>query len=198
MERDFLSCRNWTFRFKRQTLEYIAPIAEHVPARDNLEQFLSFFTTVERHMAEHDHGARRLLETCSAFHAAIVKSPGFCEAFKGVELEAPATVGGEFSSHFGAFSAREDFAGILAEYLVNNIQDLPDHYSTSRLWNHFRDRFVPVIAAPELAPYQRETDASGGGLLRAVDKLSDALKSARSELSLEFDVPFVAEVTSAR
>jgi len=198
MELSFMAQRNWTFRFKRQTLEYIAPIAEHVPARDNLEQFLSFFAGVKSLVGEHDHGAQRLLETCCAFHMAIVKSPGFRRVFESVEVEVPTTLGSEFSSHFGAYSAREDFAGILAEYLVNNIANLPDHYSTSRLWNTFRDRFSPVIAMPELAPYRQATEAAGRGLFGIVDRLTGELKQTRSELSLKLDVPFVAEVTSAR
>ena len=198
MELSFMARCNWTFRFKRQTLEYIAPIAEHVPASDNLEQFLSFFPGLKRLIKEHDRGAERLLETCSAFHTAIVKSPGFCRVFDSVEADAPTTLGTEFSSHFGAYSAREDFAGILAEYLVNNISNLPDHYSTSRLWNTFCDRFIPVVAMPELAPCRQATESAGQDLFDIVARLTRELKQTRSELSLEFDVPFVAEITSAR
>ena len=198
MEWGFMAQRNWTFRFKRQTLEYIAPIAEHVPARDNLEQFLSFFAGVKGLIGEHDRGAERLLEACCAFHTAIVKSPNFRRVFESVEVEAPTTLGSEFSSHFGAYSAREDFAGILAEYLINNITDLPDHYSTSKLWNTFRNRFIPVVDVPELAAYHQATEASGRDLIAVVNRLTSELKQTRSELSLEFDAPFVAEVTSAR
>lgn len=198
MESSFMAQRNWTFRFKRQTLEYIAPIAEHVSARDNLEQFLSFFAGVKALVAEHDRGVQHLLETCSDFHAAIVKSPSFWRVFDSVEVEAPTALGSEFSDHFGAYSAREDFAGILAEYLVNNIENLPDHYSTSRLWNTFRDRFRHVVDMPELVPYRQATEAAGRDLLGVVNRLTRKLKQVRSELSLEFDAPFVAEITSAR
>jgi hypothetical protein len=118
--------------------------------------------------------------------------------FDSVEADAPTTLGTEFSSHFGAYSAREDFAGILAEYLVNNISNLPDHYSTSRLWNTFCDRFIPVVAMPELAPCRQATESAGQDLFDIVARLTRELKQTRSELSLEFDVPFVAEITSAR
>jgi hypothetical protein len=198
MEWRFMAQRNWTFRFNRHTLEYIAPIAEHVPARDNLEQFLSFFAGVKSLVGEHDHEVGRLLVTCSAFHTAIVKSPNFRRTFESVEVEAPTTLGSEFSSHFGAYGATEDFAGILAEYLVNNVANLPSHYSTSRLWNTFRDRFIPLVDVPELAAYHQATEASGRDLIVAVDRLTSELKQTRSELSLEFDAPFVAEITSAR
>ena len=47
-ERGFLVRRNWTFRFRSRTLEYLCPFAEHLPgaARENLEQFVSFFPEV--------------------------------------------------------------------------------------------------------------------------------------------------------
>jgi hypothetical protein len=199
-EQGFLTRGNWTYRFHRRTLEYIAPLAEHLPSagRENLEQFLFFFPAVGHLIEQHNHGVERLLETCSAFHASIINSSDFREVFALVQVEAPAALGGDFSSHFGAYSAEADFMGILAEYLVNNIEELPSHYSTARLWNQFRDRFVHVAAAPELAPYRHDTEASGQELLRSVDELNSALKATRSELSLDFDLPYVAETASVR
>ena len=196
-ERSFVVRHDWTFRFHRQTLEYMAPIAEHVAARDNLEQFLSFFPAIEGLVGEHDRAVKRLLETCVALHAAISKSRLFQEAFQAVEAETPAVLGVEFSSFFGGYPTREDLGGFLAEYLVNNIQDLPDYYTTARLWNQFRGRFVPVLAVPEVAAHRLEAENCGGQLLKTTERLTGAFKAKRSELSLAKDVPFIAETTSA-
>ena len=92
----------------------------------------------------------------------------------------------------------EDFAGIIAEYLVNNFEDLPNYYATSRLWNRYRTRFAEAIATTELEPFRLNAETAGRELLEAVDKLSNFLKSNRSKLSLEFDVPFATETASAR
>ena len=88
--------------------------------------------------------------------------------------------------------------GILAEDLVNNVETLPIQYTTAKLWNHYRDRFLQVISTPELASFAERTAQFGQTMLEAVDDLSSSLKSTRSELSLEFDVPYVAELNSVR
>lgn len=198
-ERGHLLRRNWTFRFYKQALEYMACILEHMPATTsaNLEQFASFFPEVNDLLVEHDRRLGALNAACVSFHEAIIHDPRFREVFADVETQAAAEFGVEFSSHFGAFSNREDFAGILAEHLVNNVGDLPNYYATARLWNKFRDRFAPVMASPELEACREETEICGRDLLEAGDRLTDMLKTVRADLSLEFDVPFATETASA-
>ena len=199
-ERTLLVDRKWTFRFYNRSLEYIATLGEHMPlsARENLEQFLSFYPAVEGLLAAHDRGVGRLLEACTTFHDAIIRDPRFQEVFESVAAEAPAALGADFSSHFGALSGMADFAGIIAEYLVNNFGDLPSYYATSRLWNRYRDRFAEAIASAEMEPFRLNTQAAGRELVETIDRLVDNLKLIRSELSLKFDVPLAPEITSAR
>lgn len=199
-ERGFLVRRNWTFRFRDATLEYLGPLAAHLPtaARENLEQFVSFFPEASARITDHDGAERQLEQNCRTYFEAILNHPHFRAVFESVGTEAPQALGREFSSHFGAYSSDTDFMGILAEYLVNNVETLPSHYSTAELWNHYRDRFLPVVLTPELAPFRETTTQAGQALLKAVEDLTSSLKSIRSELSLEFDVPYVAELNSVR
>jgi hypothetical protein len=199
-ERDFLARRNWTFRFHNRALEYIGPFAEHLPAqaRENLEQFLSFFSEVGDLIGEHDRRERRLRQDCDAYFEAILESPQFRQVFQSVAGEAPRTLGRDFSSYFGAYSSEADFVGSLAEHLVNNVMTLPNHYSAADLWNHYGDRFREVVSTSELAAFAEATTQSGQALLDAVNDLTASFKSTRSALSLEFDVPYVAELTSVR
>jgi hypothetical protein len=198
-QRGYLLRRNWTFRFYNRRLEYIATLGDHMPmsARENLEQFASFFPEVSDFLEAHDRKVGDLTAACATFHEAILRDPRFQEVFDGIERDAPAEFGAEFSSNFGALSDRADFAGALAEYLVDNFADLPGYYATSRLWNRFRDRFVPVMASPEIESRRLETEETGRDLLEASEKLIGLLKAKRSELSLEFDVPYATETTSA-
>jgi len=195
-ERDFLERKNWTYRFKRRRLEYIGRMAEHLPfrANENLDQFLSFYPETGQLVAEHDNAVGRLFEVCAAFHTAIVGSPSFCRIFDEVEAE----LGAELRNNFGAYSERADFQGILGEYLVNNVVELPDTYATSRLWNHYRGQFARALSAPELAGPKQATEAAGQVLLEVVGKLDALLRATMLQLSLEHDVPLVAEVVSGR
>jgi hypothetical protein len=198
-ERSYLARHNWTYRFYKRTLDCVESLGEHMPigARENLEQFASFFPEVNDLLEAHDRKVSELSAVCAAFHDAIMGDPGFQEVFAGIETEAPAVLGAEFSSHFGAFSDRADFAGVLAELLVNNVGRLPGYYATARLWNRFGDRFAPVMASPDIESRRLETEKTGQELLEASDKLITIFKARRSELSQEFDVPYATEIASA-
>jgi hypothetical protein len=198
-ERSFLERRDWTYRFHLDALEYLAPLAEHLPgsARENLEQLLSFFPDIGVLIGDHDRQTARLARACVELHAAILASPRFEAVFDSVEAEAPATLGGELGSHFGGLSTREQFRGLLADYLVNNIRENPGFYSTARLWKRFHERFFAVLDEPGLASHRQTADERGQALLEAVIRLTGALKETRSDLSLKFDVPIAVQITSA-
>jgi hypothetical protein len=199
-ERSFLTRRNWTFRFHTRTLEYLGPLVEYLPAgaRENLEQFVSFFPKVGEKISEHDICEHQLEESCRAYFAAILDNGDFRKTFESIASEAPQALGREFSSHFGAYSSDADFMGILAEYLINNVETLPSYYSTAELWNRYRDRFPPLVSEPALASFREATEREGRAVLQAVDGLTSLLKETRSALSLRFDVPYVAELNSVR
>lgn len=52
-----------------------------------------------------------------------------------------------FREHFGAYSSQANFKGILAEYIVNNVETLPSCYSTAELRGRYRERFSAVVSA---------------------------------------------------
>jgi len=199
-ERSFLTRRNWTFRFRTLALEYLGPLAEHLPAeaRENLEQFVSFFPGVKARISEHDICESQLEQDCRAYLTGILESGTFHEIFESVASESPRVLGREFSSFFGAYSSPADFKGILAEYLINNVECLPNYYSTAELWNRYRDRFLPVVTGPELDNLRAAVERTGGSMFEAVDQLTILLKETRSGLSLRFDVAYVAELNNVR
>jgi hypothetical protein len=200
MEKGFLVRRNWTFRQYSRTLEYIAPVGKHVPAGaiENLEQFVSFFPEVDILINRHDESVQRLQGRCVAYAEAIVENAHFLTAFRRVEAESPQVLRREFKAHFGAYSSEEAFRRILAEYLVNNVGTLDEFFSTAALWNHYREDFMSAVSSPELTPLRDATDQAGRDLIQAGDASIASMKRIRSELSLAFDVPFVAELSSVR
>ena len=199
-ERGFLAEYNWTFRFHTLTLEYLGPLAEHLPAeaRENLEQFVSFFPQVEAKISDHDTCERQLELDCRAYFTGILESGIFQQVFESVAAESPRVLGREFSSFLGAYSSPADFKGILAEYLISNVERLPSYYSAAELWNRYRDRFLPVVDAPDLGNLQVAVERAGHSMLGAVDELTSLLKETRSKLSLRFDVAYVAELKDVR
>jgi hypothetical protein len=141
-ERSFLSRNNWTFRFHPPSLEFVGSLQDHLPgsARDNLEQFVSFFPEVGSLIDDHDARVEHLFRECQSFHAALVNSPSLLQVYRSIASEATSTLGSDISNHFGAYKKESDFVAILAQELVNNIVELPSHYANALLWNHYRDR----------------------------------------------------------
>ncbi len=84
------------------------------------------------------------------------------------------------------------------KYIVNNLGSLPHYYATAQLWNHFRDAFVSAVDIPELVPLRAATELAGRRLKAASEDLIAAMKTIRSELSLRFDLPVVAELSTSR
>jgi hypothetical protein len=199
-EKGFLRQRNWTFRHHNRTLEYIAPIAKYVPAAavENLEQFVSFFPDAGALINRHDVCVERLRECCAAYADAIIRNADFLAAFRLAERESPKVLKRDFSANFGAYSSEEDFKKILSEHLVNNIDSLFSYYATAALWKHYGKDFARAVAGRKLSPFREAADDAGRDLIKAGDELTAEMKRVRSDLSLAFDVPVVAELTSVR
>lgn len=185
-------------RFNTGKPEYLASVADLIPAggRQNLQQLLHFFPQLEDGIKKHDDAELRLAEGCRVYMNAIVESPDFNSAFEEVASETP-----DFSRFFGAYSDPMDRKRILAEYLVNNLLtvELPSYYSTAPVWNRHQARFRQAIfSVAALDQLYQENRNLGGEMLRAVEELITRFETIRFDLSLELDVPIVAELSGVR
>jgi hypothetical protein len=199
-ERAFLTRGNWTFRWSSMDLEYLCPVAMLVPAaaRENLDQLVTFFPEIGNAIEGHNAHEGRLAEDCRSLYEAILASTVFRGIFDSVRLDSEHSTGRDFKEHFGAYSLDSDFRGLLAEYLVNNVEKLPSYYSTAGLWHHYHNRFSAVLETPEVTPQRDALTASGRSMGEAVERLDSTLRRIRARLSLNFDVPYVAELSSVR
>lgn len=126
------------------------------------------------------------------------RNADFLAAFRLAERESPRVLKHDFSANFGSYSSEEDFKKILSEHLVNNIDSLFSYYSTAALWKHYGQNFARAVGNRKLGPLREAVEHAGRDLIEAGDEVTASLKKIRNELSLAFDVPFVAELTSVR
>ena len=200
---------NWTWHFRLGVLEGIRPVAQYISheTRDNLDQFLNFHGEIKADINKHDKEVEALTNACHRLHAALVNRsplPGLYEELttlaslrsawshsrlRSIPLE-NASAERLLSEFFGGFQ-KSDHVSILAEYIVNNIGDLPDHYTTAPFWNRYREKLVQVLQAPEVRNEYRQTQTVGAKLRQTSTKLSQHLQQIRLELSIEYDVPYV-------
>jgi hypothetical protein len=196
MEANLLRRRNWSWRFRPEGLRSFIPVRQHLVAEawDNYDQFLSFHPDLKPLVDKHDSGVQALLERCSAYERALVTSEALRNQYRRMAAECPSTLSEDIARQFGPYSSEEDFIALLAEYIVNNVCELPPHYHTSRLWNHYREDLIGLRELPELRRHYEAVEAAGDDLKNAVALLGATLRDTRSSLSVTHDVPIVAEV----
>ena len=91
---------------------------------------------------------------------------------------------------FGGYPAGDHIA-LLAQCVINNTGNLPDHITTSPFWNAYRDRFLGVLRDARVQKQHTQTTGVGARLLKASDALALELQEIRLRLSTDFDVPYV-------
>ncbi len=193
MEQELLERKNWTWQFRPGHLEAIRDIKELIDLRavDNLEQFESYYPKIKKNIDVHDEKKAKLLDQCWNLHSVIANSPALQGKYE--EATSPAALsklGKTLDELFGAYP-QQDHLHLLAQYIVNNTEFLPDYYITASLWNQYRDDFLEVLNDPAIVNYNRETIATGESLLIVVRNLITSLREERESLSLENDVPYV-------
>lgn len=85
-----------------------------------------------------------------------------------------------------------DFDKLIAQYVVNQIKELPSHYTTSKFWARFGRDFFEFRAGKEF----EKLDLSGEELAKHDERLLAKLDDLRSTLSEEYDVPPAPTSTS--
>jgi len=208
-ENTLLSRSNWTWQFRTGALEYIRPIRHYVPgpARENLQQFLLFYPKVKRIIDRHDSETETLENACSRLHRTLVNESPLPSVYRDttsltplrsipsrarVPEDSAADAGAErlLAEYFGGYPPSDHLA-LLAQYILNNAGDLPDHITTASLWNHFRERFISILRSPSVDQHYRSLSEAGARLRETSSTLSRTLQRERLELSVEYDVPYV-------
>jgi hypothetical protein len=79
----------------------------------------------------------------------------------------------------------KDVPKLAAEYVINNAQTLPSHYTISAFWNLLGKELIAFRNLPEFQALHRCKDR----LAENSSKLKQALESYRLSLSRDYDVP---------
>jgi len=185
---------NWTWRFRPPSLELIRPASRYLEraAVASLEQICDLEPKTKAMIQSHDDSVGALLNGASSLHHALTASQSFtalCESFWDQSALAAAGLR-DIQGVIGAYPLeyRHD---IIAQYVVNNVGELPDYYTTSNFWNRHRAALMGVLEKPEIHPHHQSLAQAGRHLEDATQGLLRRLKDLRLELSLEHDVPYV-------
>jgi hypothetical protein len=186
VERGFLKERNWTWEYRSKSLVSIHSLERYVESA-HLPIFQDFFKehpTMERKRKKHDTLRAELSEHCGVALTTLTDSPVFREKVSSALAKYLAGVPGA-QQHPGGAISEADFPGLIAQYVLNHVQQLPTHYTSSRFWAQFGSE----LSALRVGDIFDRVDESGKKLEAEDARLVAAFDTRRSRYCKEYDIP---------
>jgi len=186
--------RNWTWQVPPGHLESILPVKKMIQplAEDTLEQFLDFHTDLKDEIEIYGHTRAQLEDACRSLQRAVEESEELKEIYQRAREDNSLTPQGiTVNSAFSLGRNDQEHLESLAQYVVNQVEELPRFYVYSPVWNKYNDEFLALLGLPNIRQKAVPVEHLGQKLIKVVEKLMEELKETRNELSLEYDVPYV-------
>lgn len=175
IESGFLARGNWTFRQHSGDLEFIRPLEAYVDyqSRPNWEDFVSSNPSVRDKVTHRDEQRERLRKACSTAFDYLVAVQEFQQDVSRMAVDG------------GNLGQRPE--GVVAELIINNVEQLPSHYGHHRFWSRFGDELRQRFREGEAFT---RADQAGRKLKKSNDELSEELMKVRGNLAAEYDIPW--------
>ena len=181
-EANLLAHRNFTWKTEVRRFATLVPVREHLvdEAQPNFDQFLSLHPEYNPPIAEHDRRLAPLAEACDRLQQALIEAETLRKVLDREKVQ----------------QSDMDFCvRLIAEYVINDAQTLPDYYTIAAIWNRHRDEFRAALQTNGVSPAWQATMEAAGTFETAVRELIDKLSAFRNELSLSSGVPIVDRLT---
>jgi len=190
-EQWLLQSGNLSWRAYSRSFEYLQPIREYVDGSQlpNLEDFLDDPENAgfAERFREHDETLAKLEGANKLFVERLTNWTPFSEAIREAYQGYVAEPHGR---DLAASTMNPDtLASFVAEYLVNNVVDLQEHYLLYGFWSQNRDRFRSLLKAGTLPNEHESLVHSTSQFSRVSSSLFDELKKHRRHLCVTFDIP---------
>ncbi|MCI0589028.1 MAG: hypothetical protein L0323_19585 [Planctomycetes bacterium] len=176
-----------TFRRSSKRLDYLRPVGEYLlgASRHAFEDFVQWHPVWRARFEKRD-GVRDALERAAVrFFETLVGDPKFRREALGALADYRKT---HPRAEYPGGAARDpQFPDVVAEQLVNDETEAPEHYTVARFWNGYQRRFDAYrrdARAPEIG-------RSLGTLLREAEEIGRDLREFRFELCDKYDIPAV-------
>jgi hypothetical protein len=183
-ENKLLSKQNLTWRYQAAEMEFIVPMRDLVPpsARPNYDDLLRGCPDLKPAMDERDGRVSALSEAALTCWKNLTQYGSFQPAVVEQQLKQWRQEGNPYP---GGGVPEEEFWLLIAEYLMNNVEELPYHYASRAFWSRFRQIFL----ASRFGPSFSQLEKSISDLQRSNNALIETLDQTRSRLCEEYDIP---------
>jgi hypothetical protein len=191
IEASVLETQYLTWRSRSKGL--VSPIAVRSlltgAVQDNLDQFLSLHPECVAPIQEHDKGLQLLVDRCRDMEFRLINSKEMQALYQ--RLTSPEALGGRSIDEIFRATHPDDRLNVVAEYMINSVNTLPEYYSTAAFWNKYGGEFLMFRNSPEISPVWTATYDAAQRFLQNVKRLIEVLTKVRNDLSLSAGVPIV-------
>ncbi|MBI5197283.1 MAG: hypothetical protein HZA19_01610 [Nitrospirae bacterium] len=183
IEKKFLDDRNWTWRYLIGELEFIRPLKFYLdqPMWHNFDDFLRANPKFQKQIDGHDQLLDKLTKECQKASGDLVTSKSF--QGKVGKLRSNYQQGGE--DYPGGKVPEKDFTKLVAQYLVNNIKELPEYYTISKFWSRFGEELLHFRTGQTFQVLNK----AGEQLEKYDVVLIKKLKDLQFEFCQKYDIP---------
>jgi hypothetical protein len=184
----FLARGNLTWRAATSRCEYIRTVQEYVDSRQwpNYKDFLAenrsfqqFFDLHDANLQELNSGAREVYKSLLSGNTFSLQVETLLSRYD----QERATLGPQYPS-FNL--VRKELVTAAAEYLINNIRELPEHYLYSFFWNSLGKT---LLSLREQLPIFDIIEPLIFGMSDRSSALNAELEASRLAFSRKYDVP---------
>jgi hypothetical protein len=186
IEAAFLTRKNWTFRPYNKELEFIRPLQSYVEfqSRPNWEDFMAANPAIKRQVDSREQKREQFRKKCEAALGHLDRVAAFRnkadECLRRYKAERPEAIWP------GEPAREEQFHRLVAERLINNIQEVLPHYGDSEFWAMCREDLMQFRQGEVF----ESLDEAGLELEKSNNDLSVALARVREELAAKLDIPW--------
>jgi hypothetical protein len=176
------------------TTESILPIKRLIPpfAEDTLEQFLNFYSDCKEKIYSYDEARQELEHACTQLHRVLENSYELRAIYEKASLDSsPGFDGNSISSVFTSYRNDDYHLGNLAQFVVNQANELSPDNVYAPAWIKYRDQFINLLDLPEIKEKFLIVEMERRNVLQKVVELIKSFKNIREELSIQHDVPYL-------
>jgi len=207
-EQKYLEQKKWTWdRWNKIRsgigLKELHYVSDRRAYSANKEQFLESCPEIQEAMDEHDKAVKVVGDRCEELVNAIKQSNHLLDIYlKATTSESLQALAVAYPDELGSYKTdeailsrmfgsteREKHLAILAEYIVNELEEFHSGNTTTPFWNTYRDKFLVAFKYPPISHYWAKADAAREELLRRLEILIGLLKKTLSELTRKHGVP---------
>ncbi len=186
-ELGLLDRENLTWRSSTGRCEFIRTVQEYVDSTQwpNYYDFLADHSTLASGFTQHDSQLEKLNGLATQLYEWMLTWSDFSVALEGLLSKYEMQKSLLLPPGPSIVNSRNEVPNYAAEYLINNIHELPPHYTFSPFWKVANVTLMDFRRHPRFQPLRKTTN----GLALISSRLKQALESRRLSLSREFDVP---------